>query len=108
MAEPVLRLQPRLRIVPVYWREAKQFILDVHRHHLPGGNGRFSVGVEDEDGKLRGVAVMGRTKARMLPHKEVLEVTRVARIWGRRAGIAVTASARATTIGRTSSVTRWC
>jgi len=70
--------QSKLTVVPIYWREAKAFVLDHHRHHLPGGNGRFSVGVEDESGQLRGVAVLGRTKARMLPHKHVLEVTRVA------------------------------
>lgn len=70
--------QPRLTIVPVYWLEAKTFIAEHHRHHLPGSNGRFSIGVEDQDGTLRGVAVMGRPKARMIPHKEVLEVVRVA------------------------------
>lgn len=70
--------QPRLTIVPVYWREAKAFVAETHRHHLPGGNGRFCIGVEDESGTLRGVAVLGRTKARMLPHKHVLEATRVA------------------------------
>jgi hypothetical protein len=70
--------QPKLTIVPVYWREAKEFVARLHRHHLPGGNGRFCIGVEDEGGNLRGVAVLGRTKARMLPHKHVLEATRVA------------------------------
>jgi hypothetical protein len=70
--------QPRLAIVPVYWREAKAFVQTLHRHHLPGGNGRFCIGVEDETGTLRGVCVLGRTKARMLPHKHVLEAMRVA------------------------------
>lgn len=70
--------QARLTVVPVYWREAKQFVADHHRHHLPGGNGRFCVGVEDEDNAMRGVAVMGRPKARLIPHKQVMEVTRVA------------------------------
>ena len=70
--------QSQLTIVPVYWREAKEYIARVHRHHLPGANGRFCIGVEDESGELRGVAVLGRTKARMLPHKHVLEATRVA------------------------------
>lgn len=70
--------QSKLQIVPVYWREAKAYIAEMHRHHLPGGNGRFCIGVQDEDGVLRGVAVMGRPKARMIPHKQVMEVTRVA------------------------------
>ena len=70
--------QSHLTIVPVYWREAKAFIAEHHRHHLPGGNGRFSIGVEDDAGRLRGVAVMGRPKARMIPHRQVLEVVRVA------------------------------
>ena len=70
--------QPKLTIVPVYWREAKAFVAALHRHHLPGGNGRFCIGVEDESEQLRGVAVLGRTKARMLPHKHVLEAMRVA------------------------------
>lgn len=71
-------VQVRLVIVPVYWREAKAYIAAVHRHHEPGANGRFSIGVEDDAGQLRGVAVMGRPKARMLPHKQIMEVTRVA------------------------------
>lgn len=72
-------VQSRLTIVPIYWREAKLFIEEHHRHHLPGGNGRFCIGVEDEDGKLlRGVCVLGRPKARMIPHKHVIEAVRVA------------------------------
>jgi len=70
--------QARLTVVPVYWREAKKFVVDHHRHHLPGGNGRFCIGVEDDDDVMRGVAVMGRPKARLIPHKKVMEVTRVA------------------------------
>lgn len=68
------------KLVPVQLelREANAFVAQVHRHHKPLHRVRFSVGVADETGKLRGVAMAGRPVARLVNPKEVLEVSRVA------------------------------
>jgi hypothetical protein len=65
-----------LRIVPVELKEANEFIGALHRHHKPVQGHRFSIGVK-KDGKLVGVATIGRPVARLTPAKEVLEVTRL-------------------------------
>lgn len=57
--------------------EANAFIGLHHRHHKPVQGHRFSIGVE-HDGKLVGVAVVGRPVARMTDQKNVAEVTRLA------------------------------
>lgn len=68
----------RLRIVPVELREANDYIARHHRHHHPVVGHRFSVGAVDDSGTLRGVAVVGRPVARLVDHRTVLEVTRLA------------------------------
>lgn len=65
-----------MRIVPLELREANEFIEKLHRHHKPVQGHRFSIGVEKE-GKLVGVATIGRPVARNTSAKEVLEVTRL-------------------------------
>lgn len=65
-----------LRIVPVELKEANAFIAELHRHHKPVQGHRFSIGVE-KNGKLVGVATVGRPVARLTSAKEVLEVTRL-------------------------------
>lgn len=69
---------PGLIIVPIYLRAASDFIGQEHRHHPPTRGHRWSLAVEDEDGKLRGVAVAGRPVARHLDNGRRLEVLRVA------------------------------
>ncbi len=64
------------RIVPMELREANEFIANLHRHHDPVQGHRFSIGYEKE-GKLVGVATIGRPVARNTNQKEVLEVTRL-------------------------------
>lgn len=64
-----------LTLTPVTLAEAHEFIDSYHRHHRRGVGHKFSVGVTDADGILRGVAVAGRPKARALAGW--LEVTRV-------------------------------
>lgn len=68
----------RLTIVPVSFREAKAYVAEHHRHHAPPRGHKFSVGVADDDGVLRGVAMIGRPVARMLDDGLTLEVNRVA------------------------------
>ena len=65
-----------MKIVPVELKEANNFIESLHRHHKPVQGHRFSIGVEKE-GKLVGVACIGRPVARLTNQKEVLEVTRL-------------------------------
>jgi hypothetical protein len=57
-------------------KEANAFISQLHRHHDPVQGHRFSIGYE-KDGKLVGVATIGRPVARHTNQKEVLEVTRL-------------------------------
>lgn len=65
-----------MKIVPIELKEANVFIESLHRHHKKVQGHRFSIGVE-KDGKLIGVACVGRPVARNTNPKEVLEVTRL-------------------------------
>jgi len=56
--------------------DAHEFIRRHHRHHKPGPGDKFCVAVADEDGTVRGVAVVGRPVSRMLDDGWTLEVTR--------------------------------
>lgn len=67
-----------LRLRPVEFKEACAFVARVHRHHDAPVGHKFSVGVEDEGGVLRGVAIIGRPVARRLDDGFTLEVTRLA------------------------------
>jgi hypothetical protein len=67
-----------LIVVPIGLRDANLFVARHHRHHLPDRGHKFSVAVADDGGAMRGVAIVGRPKARMLQDGWTLEVTRVA------------------------------
>lgn len=66
-----------LRIVPINFRDACDFVRAWHRHHAPPRGHKFSVGVADED-LLVGVAIVGRPVSRHLDDGTTLEVTRSA------------------------------
>lgn len=70
--------QPRLTVVPIDLNEACAFIAIHHRHHKPPQGHKFSIGVADETGTIRGVATIGRPVARLLDKGFTLELTRVA------------------------------
>lgn len=70
--------QQRLTIVPITLRAANAFVGQEHRHHPPSRGHKFSIGVQDEAGELRGVAIAGRPVARQLDDGLTLEVLRVA------------------------------
>jgi len=72
------RKGPRLTIVPVTLKTAQNFVARIHRHHRAPVGHKFSVGVVDETGTLRGVAMVGRPVARALDDGWTLEVNRVA------------------------------
>ena len=68
----------RLHIVPVTLAGANEFVGLHHRHHRRVVGHKFSIGVVDDDGDLRGVAIIGRPVARARDDGKTLEVTRVA------------------------------
>lgn len=68
----------RLAVVPMTWREAERFCEMHHRHHPPPRGGKFALGVVDDQGKLRGVALCGRPVARAFDDGLTLEVNRTA------------------------------
>ncbi|MFB6505538.1 XF1762 family protein [Streptomyces sp. NPDC056099] len=69
---------PRLHLVPLRQKDAREFVAAWHRHHRPPPGAVFSVGAADDDGVLRAVAMVGRPVARMLDNGQTLEVTRTA------------------------------
>ncbi len=68
---------PPLRVFPVTLKQANQLVTDLHRHHKPVVGHRFSIGVKDRDGVLRGAAIVGRPTGRKNPQYEWAEVTRL-------------------------------
>ena len=69
-------IKPRLRLSPISLGEAKEFIAAHHRHHKFVLGHLFSLGCL-VDGKLVGVAIVGRPVARMRDDGETAEVTRL-------------------------------
>jgi excisionase family DNA binding protein len=68
-----------LRIVPVTFRQASDFVSKHHRHHRPPGGMKFAVGVAAAN-ELVGVAMVGRPIARHLDDGATVEVTRTCTI----------------------------
>lgn len=66
-----------LHLVPLTQAEAKAFIRQHHRHHIPPVGSIFQIGVA-KDGKVVAVATVGRPVARMLQDGYTAEVTRLA------------------------------
>jgi hypothetical protein len=65
-----------LHLVPVTLKTANDFVAAWHRHNLPVLGSICSVGVADDEGSLRGVAIVGRPTARKLCDEWTAEVTR--------------------------------
>ncbi|MEV4341905.1 XF1762 family protein [Streptomyces sp. NPDC049590] len=84
---------PRLHLVPVRSRQAKEFVRARHRHHAPPAGQIFAVGAADENGTLRAVAIVGRPVARHLDDGTTLEVTRTASDGARNANLLLYAAA---------------
>ena len=66
-----------LTVTPIDFAEANAFVSAYHRHHKPMPGCKFSIAVSDLDGKVRGVAMVGRPVARMSDDGFTLEVNRV-------------------------------
>lgn len=67
----------RLRIVPLPFDEACEFVRIHHRHHQPPVGHKFSLGCAEGE-RICGVAIVGRPVARAMDDGLTLEVTRVA------------------------------
>ena len=67
----------KLRIVPTDLKTANAFVRRLHRHSRPVVGYKFAVGIEDENGKLRGVAIVGRPVAPRLDDGLAAEITRL-------------------------------
>lgn len=65
-----------LTITPITLKEANAFVTEHHRHHRPVPGAKFTLAVSDRDGKVRGVAIVGRPVARMIDNGWTLEVNR--------------------------------
>ena len=65
-----------LHLVPVTFAEANRYVTEVHRHNGPLPSARLVVGIRDDEEALRGVAIAGCPKARMLMARDTLEVSR--------------------------------
>ena len=75
---PLTSSQPRLTVVPCELAEANAFVAQHHRHHVPVVGHKFSIAVADDEGTVRGVAIVGRPTARRRQDGWTLEVTRLA------------------------------
>lgn len=64
-----------LRVVPVTFRQACEFVTRLHRHNKAPRGHKFSIGVQ-ADGRLVGVAMAGRPVARHFDDGMTLEVNR--------------------------------
>jgi len=65
-----------VKLFHVELKEANKFVVEFHRHHKPAHGHRFSIGVKHQ-GKLVGVAIIGRPVARAVDHKTVVEALRL-------------------------------
>ncbi len=68
----------KLTIIPLTWKQACIFNDGVHRHHQAPRGCKFAIGVVDETGELRGVALCGRPVARTLDDGLTIEINRTA------------------------------
>jgi hypothetical protein len=71
-----LELKIVITIVPISLPEANAFVSQHHRHHNPMPGAKFCIAVADEDGKVHGVAIVGRPVARSSDNGWTLEVNR--------------------------------
>lgn len=70
--------QPRLTVVPITFRIAEAYVRKYHRHNPPSRGVKFAIGVCDDEGRLRGVAMVGRPIARSYDDGLTIEVNRTA------------------------------
>ena len=69
-------MKERIDIIPIFQKEAFEFISRYHRHHKKPVGSIFQLACSDGE-SVRGVAVVGRPSARMLQDGFTAEVTRL-------------------------------
>lgn len=65
-----------MQLVNLSLKAANEFVVRLHRHHRPTQGMKFALGCE-VDGRLCGVAIVGRPVARHLDDGKTAEVTRL-------------------------------
>ena len=65
-----------LTVVPMTIKAANEFVLAHHRHNKPTRGGKYAIGAV-ADGKLVGVAIVGRPVARVMDDGMTVEVNRL-------------------------------
>ena len=65
-----------MRITPITQKKAKAFINKHHRHHKAPRGDIFRIGLEDNNGALIGVIMVGRPVSRNLDDGRTLEINR--------------------------------
>ncbi len=68
-----------MKVVPLTIKRANEIVSEYHRHNLPTSGGLFAIGAMEGE-ELMGVAIVGRTVARMLDNQFTAEVTRTCTI----------------------------
>lgn len=66
----------RIKAIPLELKQANEFVDSLHRHHQSVHRDKFRVGAE-VDGRLVGVAQVGRPVSRMLDDGHTVEVVRL-------------------------------
>lgn len=66
-----------MRVAPITFREASEYINKLHRHHRATIGCKFCICVIDDWGEIHGVAVCGRPVSRILDNGFTLEINRV-------------------------------
>lgn len=82
-----------LALAPISFQDACAFVTAHHRHHKPPRGHKFSLAVLD-DGKLCGVAIVGRPVSRHLQDGRTLELTRLCTDGSRNAASKLLGAAR--------------
>ena len=96
-----------MTLTPISLSEANAFVAPWHRHHKPVVGHKFSIGCE-ADGRLAGVAIVGRPVSRYLDDGKTLEVNRLCTDGTKNAcSFLYAAAARAARAISESSPIRW-
>lgn len=66
-----------MKAIPIGWREAKEFVERVHRHHFSPQGWKFGLAAE-KGGVVVGIVMVGRPVSRMLDDGKTAEVIRLA------------------------------
>lgn len=66
-----------MMLAPISLRDAREFVMQVHRHHKAPQGGKFAIALTDGE-RVCGVSIVGRPVARLLDDGWTAEVIRLA------------------------------